>query len=1054
MKFFLRWCAFALLSGLCACASWGRTPTSEPRHAGRKNARSVSSEGPHTTPSDVEGTANYITIPGPLRSFERMAAISQKAAPDEVLPLLGHFVETYGYDRSKAKSPKPTEALILFKRYFAQAKTLASLAGPGATLHFSSCQDSTPLLKILGYRLADTCAANPSIRVEDREKAFTTVDSGFPLADVEQALLHGKPFSMPYPSASVPLIYTKRDWTGKEASKDADVIDSFADDPTLSRLYWGLSRVDEETRDELWRSLGIAKMMPMASVIDFYGSTLALRAGRVAVPGGTGADAAWKRLVGAEPGHPAEFLVHLLQKDNGLLAEYYDSVARAPRPELTYLTRGDHLQRFYAAFRGQNASFDAVRSVFRPGAGLLLLVTRLPVDNSGELLVPGNLNVWKQTFRRKSASKTERELDEKAGRWTTPEQFLQGLFALSRSYPTDGPLDMYMSLSEIDRRRPADRRMGAQTARLLIAHFAKLHDQYEIFSEFGDLDDASIADFVKMTEKIDQVRDPLLRGDVMGIFEANIGLWQIFARQGQIPGAELNESWRQVIHPFEEASNAAQLFDAARASLAQLMKTVTGAPEITQEKIIDLLAGPQQSSPNGRQVHQRLADEIQQILTDQRLVSLDTLLELDRDFTKMKGSSSQIDLPRAMQMAEELEEARAPRAMFTEAERAEWVPGHEPNRHILMEMRTDLKKSFRQPIQPAGSAGRGALTPFLRDTLVGLNYAYYEPPSGQILHSSPQLVRAHDFLASESVPENRAWLAPQLFGVGLTAANGTHLSGSLAGLPYALAEMEQDFIVPRNVQALIWQQTTADLLTSSVVPRWWSISPLALRAAALYQKAAEELIAGAAKDESLRMTVTDILSNQLPPETMDQVNRELGENHVDEALDRIAPAQAFYLTAEFERQFPGRMAARGPAGTELEVLIKRDPDEVSPERISQDFGVPHPVLAECYAQEMLNLKPFPSVMNYASEFLAESWESTNLYWARLANDMGYAPVMLNELAPMLTRRMVETIFGSDFDDWPALMRAMRETGDEFRRGQVNGVPKVDAADAHQVGPAN
>ena len=30
-------------------------------------------------------------------------------------------------------------------------------------------------------------------------------------------------------------------------------------------------------------------------------------------------------------------------------------------------------------------------------------------------------------------------------------------------------------------------------------------------------------------------------------------------------------------------------------------------------------------------------------------------------------------------------------------------------------------------------------------------------------------------------------------------------SGSLADLPYVLAEVEQDFIVPENVQALIWQ---------------------------------------------------------------------------------------------------------------------------------------------------------------------------------------------------------------------------------------------------------
>lgn len=111
--------------------------------------------------------------------------------------------------------------------------------------------------------------------------------------------------------------------------------------------------------------------------------------------------------------------------------------------------------------------------------------------------------------------------------------------------------------------------------------------------------------------------------------------------------------------------------------------------------------------------------------------------------------------------------------------------------------------------------------------------------------------------------------------------------------------------------------------------------------------------------------------------------------------------------------------------------------------LSQDFGVPHPTITQNYADSILNLRPFPSVMDYASVLLAESWESTNLYWARLADEMGYTPVMLNELAPVLTRRMVEKIFGSDFDDWPALLRAMRETGTEFRKGQVAGVPKIN-----------
>jgi hypothetical protein len=118
---------------------------------------------------------------------------------------------------------------------------------------------------------------------------------------------------------------------------------------------------------------------------------------------------------------------------------------------------------------------------------------------------------------------------------------------------------------------------------------------------------------------------------------------------------------------------------------------------------------------------------------------------------------------------------------------------------------------------------------------------------------------------------------------------------------------------------------------------------------------------------------------------------------------------------------------------------------VSWERLSRDFGVPHPVLAQSYARELLNLPPFPAFMGYSSRFLAESWDSNNLYWARLADEKEYSPVMLNRLVPELTRRMVEKIFATDLEDWPALLRATRETGDEFRQGKVNSVLEASTA---------
>ncbi len=141
------------------------------------------------------------------------------------------------------------------------------------------------------------------------------------------------------------------------------------------------------------------------------------------------------------------------------------------------------------------------------------------------------------------------------------------------------------------------------------------------------------------------------------------------------------------------------------------------------------------------------------------------------------------------------------------------------------------------------------------------------------------------------------------------------------------------------------------------------------------------------------------------------------------------------MAAEFRRRFPAEKNNWGAAGKELEDLIASDPDETSWERLSEDFGVPHPALAQNYARELLNVKPFPTFLDYSSRLLAESWDSNNLYWARLADEMGYSPVMLNRLVPELTRRMVEQTFASNLEDWHRSPSGDAGNRRRFSRGQ-------------------
>ena len=1026
--------SFSLLSFTFAAADGARTPSVQPPTAGRSGGEANSPTG------------SQFVIPGPRRSFLRMAGISQKVTTEEVLPLLSRNVFTQGYQGTS----QPTEFLILLRRYVVQARELASLAEKtGGALRVANCNDAGPLLRILGYRVRPDCGGPATaLLTDDPERAFLAIDSGFPLTELEQTLQGGKSFEYPYSSEAVPVLFAESEWTQlskknlKENSRD--LLDTILNDSSIARLYWAFSRLDGDTGRWMERDIGLQKLLPYAAILDFYGRELCITDAGIRLPGGPGAAAAWKELVGADPSSPSTFLMKLLAKDKGWLTAYFDVLSRVGSTRQEYFTEARRLLLFYNSLRSADTSVAATRGSFRPAPWMLLLATRLQFDKSGEPLIPGGLEEWNDIALRAPDSSLVRRIARHNGTAKNADQLIALMFALSRAPTESGPLQAYMAISDMEARRLPEHHLAPTTVRLLARRYADFSDQYRIFAEFPELNDHSITLFVQAARGLNGV-PAADRGNAFGLFQANIGLWQILARQGQIPSAKLNESWQLLLQAFTAVRSGAQLYDAGHAALAELSRSSTGKPTISQDKIIELLAGPVQNSPAGKQMLRESASRIRAVLGDQRLVSLDTIATVGEALAaKQHGKQPEEYM---LLLAEQTKEFEMPRPIFTMGEREEWASGIYNNHHTDQQMKADLPKILKSPNVSTRQIedARGHLASFLRDTLVGLNYAYYEPPGSQCLHNNPLLVRSHDFAGDTVSGINDLWQAPRLLGQGTPAGGGAHFVGSLADLPYVLAGLEQNFLTPDNIQALVWEEVTPELLASSILPRWWDVSPAELHAIALYQRAGEELLAASVQDEQLRNQVISVLSERMLPQRSRQLERDLRTHPIAEVLDQIMPADSFYLTLEFHEKYPQHPADVGSALQELQELTRQHPEQLNWRRLSHDFGVPHPVMAQNYGLELLNILPMPPFSGYANRFLAESWDSPNLFWARLADERGYSPVLLNRLVPELTRRMVEKVFATDFEDWPALLRAMHETGEDLRQGKVALPPTMSAS---------
>jgi len=1001
--------------------------------AGGRAAPEILSALRSEPPGEQLPSQSETEIPGPLRSFARMAALSTDLAPADVLPALARNVITNGYQASRSNEAlEPTEYLKLVNRYLSQARELTQLAGKDQVISVPACESEQTgqLLRILGYRLRSGCGDDAALETVNASRAFLTIDSGFPLADLEDSLRRNQPFRYVYKPAKIPVMFGVGYWTSNQKSQQGvDFLDSFIGDPALARLYLAFSKLDPVTAEALRKAYPLERWKAYAHVLDFFGSRFELRNGRAVTPGGERSAAAWGEMVGASPEKGPEFFERLISKDDGWMASFFDALSRTRGPLRDYLTEPARMRRFYAAVRGRITSPGPARPVFRSNADLMLLTSRLQIQPDGTPHIPGGLDPWKQLFATHPHGKYDGKLTRAAAGWRTPDDVVEALFALCRKSVENEPLKIFMAISDIDRNRRSPLRPA--TVSRLTVDYRPYGAQYAVFNDAPALTDETILSFLDTIAALSKIKDPGQRANTAGMFQGLVSLWQIFCRQDQIPAAKADAALKSLIGLFGSIKNDRELFDAGRSGVRVLL-AATNSPEDAspQDQVVALLAGTPR--PGDREIQRQVASDLNSLFEAQRLVSLKTLFDL-ADHLESVSRGERLNVAMANRLASRIAEIRLPRSTLTTAEKNSFAFGYWTEKHIenqrSLNLRQIVDKAAGQPEKLKDV--RGVLAPILRDTLVGFSYIYYAPPGGQISRTNPLFVRSHDFLGLQA--SLHTWRSAELFGSGWPSNGGGRLLGSLTGLPYALAEAEQNFLVPTQTQALIWGDLVPQIMLSAKVPRWWQVTPAEQHWAALHLRLGQELLARAAVEPQFREALFEKLAFQVAPARRYRMARLIETGQVREAIDLTTPSEMYFLAREYLDSDLSKSGARGPVEQEIRTLAETDPAHANPVRISTDFGTPHPTLANSYRPELLNLPTFPTLMGYSSRIMAESWESNNLYWAALADELHLSPAQLNVLIPQWTEKVVERIFATHLEDWPAVLRSLRAVGDDYRQ---------------------
>lgn len=968
------------------------------------------------------GSSAYknVLMPGPLASFARMAALAPELDPADLLPSLARNVVTGGYQAAANETLQQTEYLKLLLRYLSEAQELQALANQDHKIVIPACdsEQTGNLLKVLGYRMRGSCGADIALETVNPSRAFVTIDSGFPLAQLERDLRADHRFELEYAPTAIPVLYDPAYWQGAlNRPGSGSFIEDFVSDPALCRLYLGLSRLDPAVSQVVRKQMTPDRLRVYANVLDFYGGMFQVENGVAVVPGSAHA---WGSLVGASPQNPGAFFEKILTTDDGWLAGYFDALIRLPEgPTRTYLTQPERLRRFYEALRGKITSPGPARPVFRATTDLMLLTTSLRLDPSGSVHVPGDLAVWKTLIAKHPHEKGDAKLSRAAGSWRSSDDLIEALFALSRKNADNQPLRIFLTLNDIDRWRSQP--LSAATTSRLIAEYRVYGSQYRVLTDAPGLSEQSIARLLEVCADLDGIKDPLLRSDATGSAQALIEMFSILARQNVIPVPSQDVAFAKVTGGFDDIHDSADIFTASHAALTAMFSAAgisrTGTMQAT---LTEVLVGPPHSPGEALPSP---AERFARIFDAQELVPLDALFTIQSELGKGKLDPAATRIINA-QMERLRETETLHDSLSTEEKSASATEAYWSGRHLAVERKLDLEALAKDPDR---KDARQALGSLLRDSLLGFVYCYYAPPGAQILMTNPMFVRNHDFTGFYGAPSY--WASTDVSASGWPSNQGGRLNGSLSNLAYALAEAEQNFLTPKRRQALIWGDLAPQMMISVTVPHWRQVTSVQLRYVSLRMARGNNLLAAAAMDPNLMRSLRTALERHLTPGEVRTIEDRLVSGDFRGAALRVPPAVLYEIAEDPALQdapadiYSMQLASLNPAAR----------PELEPAAMSRAFGTPKPTLFHSYRPTLMGLRTFPALMGYSSRILAETWESNNLYFAAVADEAGVPPDMLDCYVPEWNREILENIFAANLEDWPSLIRSLRTTGDSILR---------------------
>ncbi len=979
-------------------------------------------------PARNQGVA---AVPGGLEALAFIAH-AQTVPPAQ---FLAEYCRTLVNRAIKAEPKASAAYLDNISQYFqrlAALKALGTARGGRVELEIStadkrSTQKTEKILELLGWRLRSG-KAQPGEKLSEASRQEVASALAFDEIAMQEAVAAHRKFTFAIEDGRAPVVLDEAKWLGTFFPKEkpsGGLAEVLARDPRAAKTYAGLATMGERVRNALLAGTDLKQLAEKhADLIYRYSSTFALRGSQAAVPGGPAAEAVWEKVVGSPVASPARFFRALLEKDEGKLLAYFDLVGQLDARHQRFLTlNAARISRFYELFRespdiSQGATLEAGSSSY------LQFLEEIPLDADLRVLFPGSPEVW-MLAKGKSTAARAVKMARKLSRVTAPEQEDEILTRLLATRYRSGnerliESDNFVAVVRIDRHRTQP--LDEASALLLAQHFATTGSTYPYFASLTELEEKDFELFfglVEQAETLPRIQLNLMLGQVHSLVE----LLCLLQDADSLPAKTAAELFGAMCGRFAKAATpdayATAALDTVRDVLARAgPKDAAGADQALERMLLGA-GGPVVWESGGvrHEVDASLmrSAAYRKVLAEQKVTSLQTLLECDRLWRELEEGQPAPDRLKALEAAQaKLLSVPIPKNVRMSSAAARNLTDSDPGRTgallVRLKQRLARRKVNLEDVRKLRTEFLAAISGQVKLALNGVVYAYFLSPDDLLVSSDPLLIRKHEFLGlgtGDSAVFPASDLARSSEGAGSHFAGGFAEFYRVAGWVAVTGEK------PGNSQ-----DVEAAQIGSLRATDWSRFREDDLRVLGLRVRLAREWVLHAAADPNLMAALAEETLGLLSPTRRAELLDGIAARDWESALQALTLSDLYALSGRYLSRYRTDSWQSPVIAALRSVPAPADGSRLRQLGIvSTDlFGCSHPHLEEPGPYEQYERLLLPAR-------LSERTAEFKLYLADLAERVGIPPAALGALAEPLARQVLAKAKMADIRDWRSMTAA-------------------------------